>query len=57
MVRLLTVLFFGAARKQLIKHVVITFILIQVHYTWLEKKRKNQRPVNEVFVIYDLINK
>ena len=21
------------------------------------KKRKNQRPVNEVFVIYDLINK
>ena len=38
MVRLLTVLFFGAARKQLIKHVEITFILIQVHYTRLEKK-------------------
>ena len=37
MVRLLTVLFFGAARKQLIKHMVITFILIQVHYTRLEK--------------------
>ena len=37
MVRLLTVLFFGAARKELIKHVVITFILIQVHYTRLEK--------------------
>ena len=37
MVRLLTVLFFGAARKELIKHVVITFILIKVHYTRLEK--------------------
>ena len=37
MVCLLTVLFFGAARKQLIKHVVITFILIQVHHTRLEK--------------------
>ena len=57
MVRLLTVLFFGAARKQLIKHVVITFILIQVHYTWLEKnvKIKDQLMKSLSFTIW-LIN-
>ena len=50
-------LFFGAARKQLIKHVVITFILIQVHHTRLEKnvKIKDQLMKFSSFTIW-LIN-